>query len=166
MSSHPTLRTLQLITLAGFLLHWLRDGHSMRSLVVFAFLVSLIAILAWITKHYPGLGKAIGYLLIAAPFIAWMAGMFDSARYEGHGDGTWAYLPRLLYLFLALVSLALGFMMVRVSKDVLEYTEDEQVEMLLKAMNGEKKDSRPSASADSVTGAEHCLMTGRADNER
>ena len=140
LSSHPTLRAFQLITLAGFFLHWVLDGHSFRSLVVFAVLIGIVAIPAWITKHFPRLGKVIGYLLIAAPFIAWMAGIFDAARYEGHGDGTWAYLPRLLYLFLALVSFFLGRMMIKVSNDVMEYTEEEQVEMLLETIAGEKKD--------------------------
>lgn len=69
-----------------------------------------------------------------------MAGVFDAARYEGHGDGTWACLPRLLYLFLALVSFFVGRMMVQVSNDVMEYTEEEQIEMLLDTIAGEKKD--------------------------
>lgn len=140
LSSHPTLRAFQLITLAGFFLHWVLDGRSFRSLAIFFVMFALVAIPAWITKHFPRLGKAIGYQLIAAPFIAWMAGVFDAARYEGHGDGTWAYLPRLLYLFLALVSFFLGRMMVQVSKDIMEYSEEEQIEMLLDTITGEKKD--------------------------
>lgn len=140
LSSHPTLRAFQLITLAGFFLHWVINGRSFRSLVIFFVLFTLVAIPAWITKHFPRLGKAIGYLLIAAPFIAWMAGVFDAAHYEGHGDGTWAYLPRLLYLFLALVSFVFGVIMVRASKDVMEYSEEEQVEMLLETIAGEKKE--------------------------
>lgn len=140
LSSHPTLRAFQLITLAGFFLHWVINGRSFRSLVIFFVLFALVAIPAWITKHFPRLGKAIGYLLIAAPSIAWMTGVFDAARYAGHGDGTWAYLPRLLYLFLALVSFVFGVIMVRASNDVMEYTEEEQVEMLLETIAGEKKD--------------------------
>lgn len=140
LSSHPTLRAFQLITLAGFFLHWVINGRSFRSLAIFFVLFALVAIPAWITKHFPRLGKAIGYLLIAVPFIAWMAGVFDAARYEGHGDGTWAYLPRLLYLFLALVSFVFGVIMVRASKDVMEYSEEEQVEMLLEAIACEKKE--------------------------
>lgn len=140
LSSHPTLRAFQLITLAGFILHWVLDGHSFRSLTIFALLIGIVAIPAWIAKHHPRLGKAIGYLLIASPFIAWMAGVFDSARYEGHGDGTWAYLPRLLYLFLALVAFVFGVIMVRASNDVMEYNEEEQVEMLLETITGEKEE--------------------------
>ncbi len=140
LSSHPTLRTFQLITLAGFFLHWVINGRSFRSLAILFVLFALVAIPAWITKHFPRLGKAIGYLLIAAPFIAWMAGVFDAAHYEGHGDGTWAYLPRLLYLFLALVSFVFGVIMVRASNDVMEYSEEEQVEMLLETIAGEKNE--------------------------
>lgn len=138
MSSNPTLRALQLLALFGLLVHWLIHSRSLSSLGLALLLFGPVVALAWITKHLPGLAKIIAYGLMAAPFIAWMGGLFDDARYQGHGDGTWAYVPRLVYLIIALFGFATGFVMWRATRDQEQYTEEEQVDLLIEAMRKKK----------------------------
>jgi len=138
MSSNPTLRAIQFVALFGFLLHWLLESRSLTSLGLALALFGLVAGLSWMTWHLPGLARTIAYGLMAAPFIAWLGGLFDDARYHGHGDGTWAYVPRLLYLGIALLGFVTGFIMWRATRDQEHYTEEDQIELLIEALREKK----------------------------
>ncbi|MBS1143596.1 MAG: hypothetical protein H6R14_1002 [Proteobacteria bacterium] len=138
MSTSSKVRHAQLVALAVFVVPWLLDKPSLGSLILASVLAGFVFGLAWLTKKAPGLSKVIGYLFIAAPFIAWMAGVFDRSRY--HGDGTWAYAPMVLFLFLGLASFGLGVLLIKVANDDSEYTEEEQLELLRKTVTGDKSE--------------------------
>jgi len=105
-------------------------GHFSTFMVLAASATALVLLFA---KHFPSIGKAVGVLLISAPFVAWGMGAY------GHpSQGNWPNVANWLAIILSLLAAGAGVAIFSAANDQTEYSDDEKIEVIRHAIGGDE----------------------------